>query len=108
MASVKTQAFLEAVALAAGLAFVVMLLHPAYEFAAEEIFVQTPALEITNAWRAAALPVGFGLMLVVAALRLIECADWRHAVGRSPSPPSSSWRSGSPSRCCAPWATGTC
>ncbi|MCF4127987.1 TRAP transporter large permease [Methylobacterium sp. SyP6R] len=81
MASVKTQAFLEAVALAAGLAFVLMLLHPAYEFAAEEVFVQTPALEITNAWRAAALPVGFGLMLVVAALRLIECADWRHAVG---------------------------
>ncbi len=59
MASVKTQAFLEAVALAAGLAFVLMLLHPAYEFAAEEVFVQTPALEITNAWRAAALPVGF-------------------------------------------------
>jgi TRAP-type C4-dicarboxylate transport system permease small subunit len=39
------------------------------------VFVQTPALELNNAWRASALPIGFGLMLVIAVLRLIEAAD---------------------------------
>ncbi len=79
LASPRTRAFLDAVSLTAGLVFVTLLLHPAYEFAAEEIFVQTPALEITNAWRAAALPVGFGLMFVISILRLLESGDWRVA-----------------------------
>ncbi|RVU18757.1 TRAP transporter large permease subunit [Methylobacterium oryzihabitans] len=79
LASPRTRAFLDAVSLTAGLVFVTLLLHPAYEFAAEEIFVQTPALEITNAWRAAALPVGFGLMFVISVLRLLESGDWRVA-----------------------------
>ena len=79
LASPRTRAFLDAVSLTAGLVFVTLLLHPAYEFAAEEVFVQTPALEITNAWRAAALPVGFGLMFVISILRLLESSDWRVA-----------------------------
>ena len=35
-------------------------------------FIVTPALEISNAWRAAAIPVGMVLMAVVAALRLAQ------------------------------------
>ncbi|MFE1601148.1 TRAP transporter large permease [Methylobacterium sp. ID0610] len=81
LASPKMRAFLDAVSLAAGLVFIGLLLEPAYEFASEELFVQTPALEITNAWRAAALPVGFVLMLAIAALRLVESADWKASLG---------------------------
>lgn len=77
MAGPRARAFLETLALVAGLVFVSLVLHPAYEFASEEVFVQTPALELNNAWRAAALPIGFGLMLVIALIRLLETADWK-------------------------------
>ncbi len=56
MAGPRARAFLETLALVAGLVFVVLVLHPSYEFASEEAFVQTPALELNNAWRASALP----------------------------------------------------
>ena len=58
MLTPRARAFLDLVAVAAALAFLVLIVHPAYEFAADEVFVTTPALEIPNAWRAAALPVG--------------------------------------------------
>lgn len=77
MAGPRGRAFLETLALVAGLVFVSLVLHPAYEFAGEESFVQTPALELNNAWRATALPVGFALMLVIAVIRLLETADWK-------------------------------
>src|SRR3954466_12743639 len=77
----RARAFLDVVALAAPLAFLALVLHPAYEFAADEVFVTTPALEIPNAWRAAALPVGIGLMLLVALLRLASVSDLRHVAG---------------------------
>lgn len=80
MAGPRGRAFLETLALVAGLVFVALVLQPAWEFAGEESFVQTPALELNNAWRAAALPVGFGLMLVIALIRLLEAADWRMAL----------------------------
>src|SRR5215212_11320147 len=54
----RARAFLDVVAVAAALAFLVLIVHPAYEFAAEEVYVTTPALEIANSWRAAAIPVG--------------------------------------------------
>jgi tripartite ATP-independent transporter DctM subunit len=50
---------------------------PAWEYASEERFITTPALEISNAWRAAALPAGIGLMLVFSALRLARGESWR-------------------------------
>ncbi|TXN44272.1 TRAP transporter large permease subunit [Methylobacterium sp. WL18] len=81
MCGPRLRAFLETVALVAGLIFVALVLEPAFEFASEETFVQTPALELNNAWRAAALPIGFGLMLLVAVIRLLESADWRLTVG---------------------------
>ena len=54
-----------------------LIAEPAYEFAAEEAFITLPALEISNAFRAAALPVGCGLMIVVALLRLAQLSTWR-------------------------------
>ena len=69
---------LEALALAAALAFLAMVLLPAYEYADEESFIVTPALEISNAWRAAAIPVGVGLMIVFGALRLLRFSSLKH------------------------------
>src|SRR5215217_2138594 len=77
----RARAFLDVVAVAAALAFLVLIMHPAYEFAADEIYVTTPALEIANSWRAAALPAGIALMLLVALLRLATVSDWRHVAG---------------------------
>ena len=74
------RAFLDVVAVAASFAFLVLVIHPAYEFAADEVYVTTPALDIVNAWRAAALPVGIGLMLVVAVLRLASVTDLRNVL----------------------------
>ncbi|MCA1525027.1 TRAP transporter large permease subunit [Bradyrhizobium yuanmingense] len=75
--SAEVRAFLDVVAAAASLAFLALVVWPAYEFAADEAFVTTPALEIVNSWRAAALPVGIGLMLIAAVLRLIRIASLR-------------------------------
>ena len=72
MARPALRPFFEALALAVSLAFLVLTIEPALEFAIEEQFITTPALEISNAWRAAALPVGIGLMLVAGLLRLLE------------------------------------
>jgi tripartite ATP-independent transporter DctM subunit len=64
----RLRAFLEALAVATTIAFLVLILWPAIEHAADEAIVVTPALEIPSVWRAAALPVGCGLLF--AALRL--------------------------------------
>jgi tripartite ATP-independent transporter DctM subunit len=71
------KAFFDVLAVAAPLAFLVLVIHPAFEFASDESFVSTPALDISNLWRAAALPVGLGLMLVAALLRLLSFGNWR-------------------------------
>src|SRR6476660_705349 len=73
----KARAFLDVLAITAPLAFLILVLHPAYEFASDEIFVTTPALDISNVWRAAALPVGLGLMTLFAVLRLVSVGDWK-------------------------------
>ncbi|WGD50857.1 TRAP transporter large permease subunit [Bradyrhizobium sp. CB1650] len=79
--STELRAFLDVVAAAASLAFLALVVWPAYEFAADEAFVTTPALEIVNSWRAAALPIGIGLMLTAAVLRLIRIASLRSLLG---------------------------
>ena len=84
----RAQAFLDVVAVAAALAFLVLIIEPAYEFAADEVFVTTPALEIPNAWRAAALPIGSGLMIVDGVL----ASRSRPRAGAPCSAPSFWWR----------------
>ncbi|HZE55647.1 MAG TPA: TRAP transporter small permease subunit, partial [Bradyrhizobium sp.] len=74
------RALLEPVATCACLAFLLMMVWPAWEYAADERIVTMPALEISNAWRAAALPAGFILMGVFAVLRLLRSADWRQTL----------------------------
>jgi tripartite ATP-independent transporter DctM subunit len=75
------RAWLDLVATCAALAFLLMIAWPAYEYAYEESFITTPALQIANIWRAAALPVGIGLMALFALLRLARAGDFRTVLG---------------------------
>ncbi len=73
--------YLDLVATCAALAFLLLVAWPAYEYAYEESFITTPALQIPNIWRAAALPVGIGLMALFAFLRLARAGDFRVVLG---------------------------
>ncbi len=75
--SPQIRAFLDVIAITSALAFLLMVFPHALEYAEEEAFILTPALEIPNSFRAAALPVGLGLMVVFALLRLARVADLR-------------------------------
>lgn len=76
----QTRLLLEAVAITASIAFLLMIIPHAIEYAEEEMFIVTPALEITNAWRAAAIPVGICLMLLAASFRLLRFGSLRPVV----------------------------
>ncbi|MGJ4956510.1 TRAP transporter large permease subunit [Bradyrhizobium sp. HKCCYLRH2015] len=76
-ASPGLRAYLDLVATSAALAFLVMIAWPSWEYAYEESFITTPALQIENIWRAAALPVGVGLMALFALIRLARTASVR-------------------------------
>ena len=75
------RAYLDLVATCAALAFLLLVAWPAHEYAYEESFITTPALQIPNVWRAAALPVGIGLMALFALLRLARAGDLRAVLG---------------------------
>src|SRR3954452_17113731 len=74
------RAYLDLIATCAALAFLLLIVHPSYDYAYEESFITTPALQISNTWRAAALPVGICLMAAFALLRLVRAADYRMVV----------------------------
>src|SRR5258708_14690049 len=71
------RAYLDMVATCAALPFLLMIVWPSYDYAYEESFITTPALQISNSWRAAALPVGICLMGLFAFLRLLRAGDVR-------------------------------
>jgi tripartite ATP-independent transporter DctM subunit len=64
------RAMLESLATVAALAFLLLMVWPAYQFASDEVPITTSALQISDVWRAAALPAGIALMIVFAVLRL--------------------------------------
>lgn len=68
---------LEALALTASIAFLLMIIPHAVDYAEEENFIVTPALGISNAWRAGAIPLGMVLMLAAGCFRLARFRDWR-------------------------------
>jgi tripartite ATP-independent transporter DctM subunit len=76
----STRAFLEVLAMAVPLAFLALMILPGFEFAQDEGFISTPALDISGAWGASAFPVGAALMLVVALLRLATLGNLRMVV----------------------------
>src|SRR5579871_1957812 len=69
------RAYLDVVATCAALAFLLLIVVPSYQYAYDESFITTPALQISNCWRAAALPVGTCLMMLFAVLRLLRVGD---------------------------------
>src|SRR5215831_17109393 len=69
------RAYLDVVATAAALAFLLLIVWPAYQYAYEESYIVTPALQVKNIWRAIALPVGTCLMALFALLRLVRAGD---------------------------------
>ncbi|MBB3181538.1 TRAP transporter large permease subunit [Variovorax sp. Sphag1AA] len=75
-----TRNFLELVATVAAMTWLALVAHPAFEFASEEAMVTMPALDISNAWRAAALPVGIGLILLMSVVRLLATSSRRMAL----------------------------
>ena len=75
------RAYLDVVATCAALAFLLLIVGPAYQYAYEESFITTPALQISNTWRAAALPVGICLMALFALLRLVRIGEVRLVLG---------------------------
>src|SRR5215475_8558913 len=50
-ASPALRAYLDVVATAAALAFLLLIVWPAYQYAYEESYIVTPALQIKNIWR---------------------------------------------------------
>ncbi|WP_027536102.1 TRAP transporter large permease subunit [Bradyrhizobium sp. WSM3983] len=70
------RAWLDLVATCAALAFLALIVWPSSDYAYEESFITTPALQISNMWRAAALPTGICLMALFGLLRL-RTADYR-------------------------------
>src|ERR1700733_15996261 len=76
-----TRAYLDVGATCAALAFLLLIAWPACDYAYEESFITTPALQISNIWRAAALPAGIGLMALFALLRLARGGGVRVLLG---------------------------
>ena len=74
------RAVMEAVATAACLAFLALVVWPACQYATDERAITTPALEISNIWRAAALPTGIVLMATFAILRMLRLTSRRDAL----------------------------
>ncbi len=81
MCQPEKRAFLDALALAAALAFMVLIADPAIEYAMEESYIVTSALGISGSWRASAFPTGIALMMVFAVLQLGAHTKRAHALG---------------------------
>ncbi|WER49473.1 TRAP transporter large permease subunit [Cupriavidus sp. WKF15] len=79
-AAPKWRGAFELVATVAALTWLALVAHPAWEFASEEAAVTMPALDISNAWRAAALPVGIALILLMSVVRLLSTSTVRTAL----------------------------
>ncbi len=74
------RAFFDLLATTAALAFLLIILPYAWEYAVEEAVMLTPAMEISNSWRVAAMAVGFGAMAIFALLRLLQVGQPRQVV----------------------------
>ena len=77
--STRGQARAEALAVVAVAVFLLVIAPWAWDYAAEEWFIETPALGIHNTFRAMAIPVGAVLMAVTALARLVRLS-WRDAL----------------------------
>lgn len=65
------RAVLDVIVLTVISAFLVIIIRPALVYAYDESYIRTPAMEISNTWRAAAVFVGSVLLALSAALRFV-------------------------------------
>ncbi|MFM6990307.1 MAG: TRAP transporter large permease subunit [Rhodoferax sp.] len=70
-----------AFALVAVAAVLAALLEPAFSYASEEWFIHTPALDIPNTFRVAALMTGFTGMLALVVIYAARTVPWRPLLG---------------------------
>ena len=77
--SPAARAALDVLAIAACCALIVILGAPAIDSISDQAIVVTPAMQIPDSWRVAALPVALGLMLAFAVLQLV-CTGQPRAV----------------------------
>ena len=73
------QARMQALAAAAVVVFLLLILMPGLHYAAEQWYIETPALSLHDTFRAGALPVGAGLMLATALARLAR-VGWKDTI----------------------------
>ncbi|WKA26481.1 TRAP transporter large permease [Bradyrhizobium roseum] len=71
------RATLETIAAFATLAFVALLIVPAFDYAVHEAIVRTPALGLPGSVKSAAVATGLVLIFVIAAIRLISTSTSR-------------------------------
>ncbi|SFB21001.1 TRAP transporter, DctM subunit [Collimonas sp. OK607] len=76
-ASVSQRAFLDLLAVVAAATFLLLVIHPAYEFASDEIVVTTSSMGISNGWRAFSLPIGLALMILAALVKFCAVTSGR-------------------------------
>jgi tripartite ATP-independent transporter DctM subunit len=72
------RAFVDTFGAVVVIAFIMVLLSPAWEYVSEEWAITSAALEISNGYRVAALAVGLTLMLAISVARLMEQARPLH------------------------------
>lgn len=71
----RVRVFFEVAALLLAMLLCAFLIAPSIQVVLDDVIVLSPALEISAAWRSAAMPVGLGLMVVFAAIRLERCGS---------------------------------
>src|SRR5918997_1105006 len=72
----RAQRFVEAFGLLVIATFLLSLVPPAFDYAMEEWYITTPALEIPNTFRAAAIPFGMVAMLGIVVAHAIRTSTW--------------------------------
>jgi tripartite ATP-independent transporter DctM subunit len=66
----RNKTYIETLGVLACFLYLAIILKPAYHFALDELIITTPSLEISNLWRAAAIPSGIILMMFFCLFRL--------------------------------------
>ncbi len=74
-------ALAESVAQTGAMLFLILMLVPAFDYAVQQLPVQTPALLLSTMWQTAALPVGIGLMLLQLLIQVLQGPDLRWRLG---------------------------
>ena len=77
----RIRSFVSTLALLLVAVFLVVMLRPAFEYAYEESYVTSPALELPMTYRAAALPFGMLLMAILAIAKAVRESTPRALMG---------------------------